>query len=174
MNEGTNTEDDLFYPQFEDLQKGTPVVKRINLNIIRQYLSIGYVLNRTTDMNTTQTRIIQGQVAGNFSVVGQRAPDKNHGSPKIHTNTLPDYSGDSVNYKLREREYGSIIKKPVYKTLVKQPAYSGDANEEERSIELFNIIISCVGSGNALNMVDKFCDNNNGKECGHYACKDLK
>ena len=108
--EGIKLEDDIRYVHFEDPPKGIPVVKRRNLNIISQYLILGYVLNRTMDMHSIQTKVIQGQASGNPSVVGKRGPDMNRVAPKIHTNPLPDFSGDTVDYEERERKYGAIIK----------------------------------------------------------------
>ena len=41
-------------------------------------------------------------------------------------------------------------------------------------MDLFNIILSCISDGNALNIVEKIWDNNNVKECKQYARKYLK
>ena len=70
-------------------------------------------------------------------------------------------------------KYGDIIKQSAYKKFVSQRDTVGDTIEEERSMQLFNVILSCFGTGHALNTVDKLCGDNTGQEFGHSACKAL-
>ena len=50
----------------------------------------------------------------------------------------------------------------------------GDVVEEARSKELYNMILSSVAEGHALNTIEKARDNNNGVECAYLAWKSLK
>ena len=58
-------------------------------------------------------------------------------------------------------------------TRVYRAAATGNLTEEMRSLELFNMILSCVGGGHALNTIEKVNDDNNGLECGYSAWKAL-
>ena len=172
-NEGIMTEDDLKVLQFADLPAAIPVVKRRKLNIIGQYLSCGYIMNGVIDIHSIQTRITPAPV-GNANAGGAQAVDTNRGAPKIHTNPLPEFSGDAVDYEEWERKSGAIIKQSIYKHFVSQAATAGNAVEEARSMELYNMILSCVGGGHALNTIEKVKDDNNGLECGYLALKSMK
>ena len=52
-------------------------------------------------------------------------------------------------------KYGVIIKQYVYKVSVHFDAKVRDQIEEARSIDIFNMIIYCVGGGPTLNKVEK-------------------
>ena len=172
--EGIVVEEDLRMIEFEDIPLGIPVVKRRKLNIISQFLKGGNILNGMADMNFIQTTVLQGR-AGNANAGGaQVVVDTNRGAPKIHTNPLPEFSGDAVDYEEWERKSGAIIKQSIYKSFFSSAATAGDAVEAARSMELYNMILSCVGGGHALNTIEKVKDDNNGLECGYLALKALK
>ena len=46
--------------------------------------------------------------------------------------------------------------------------------DEARSKELYNMILSCVAGGHALNTIEKVWDSNNNVKCGYKDCKALK
>eukprot|EP00957_Ditylum_brightwellii_P020703 1560628-Ditylum_brightwellii.AAC.1 len=50
----------------------------------------------------------------------------------------------------------------------------GDVMEEACSGELYNMILSCVGDGSALNITKKTKSNNADIECGYEAWRRLK
>ena len=55
----------------------------------------------------------------------------------------------------------------VYSNLMDSVATPGNAVEEARSKELFNMIQSCVADGHAFNTIGKSKDGND--ECGYQA-----
>ena len=173
--EGITTEDDLRYIQFVDYPDTIPVVKRRKLETISQHLSNGNVLTATNTMNEIQDSVIASKRVpaqqGNVNALG---PDPNRGAPKIRTDPLPNFSGDAVDYEEWERNAGAIIKQSAYKSFITQPATPGDTVAEARSMELFNMMLSSVGDGHALNTVEKVRDDNNGTECGYKAWTALK
>ena len=64
---------------------------------------------------------------------------------------LADFSGEAVDYENWERKAGATIKQTQYKDFLVNPATVGDVVEEARSKELYNMIISSVAEGHALN-----------------------
>ncbi len=101
--EGLVVEEDLRMIEFEDIPLGIPVVKRRKLNIISQFLKGGNILNGMADMNFIQTTVLQGR-AGNANAGGaQVVVDTNRGAPKIHTNPLPEFSRDAIDYEEWEK-----------------------------------------------------------------------
>ena len=175
-NDGITTEEDLRFLEFVDLPATIAVVKRRKLNVITKYLARDKSLTGTITIQEVQLDNASGQAgnAGTGGPPGANIVDPNRGAPKVYTNPLPDFSGDAVDYEEWERKTGAIIKQSVYKVFVTRAATPLDMIEEARSMELFNMILSCVGSGHALNMVEKIRDDNNGKECGYSAWKALK
>lgn len=115
--EGIINEEDLSFIEFVDLPATIPIVSRRKLNLISQYLSQGHALPATATMLTVQASIAQGNVAG--TNVGERGlpPDPDRGAPKVHTNPLPDFSGDAVDFEEWETKAGAIIKQSIYKGL---------------------------------------------------------
>ena len=102
------------------------------------------------------------------------APNNNVGDPKIHTNPLDYFYGDSVNYKEWERKVVAIIKQSVYRKFASQPATAVDTIAEASTMDLFNMILYFFGSGHELNTVLKVSDDNNGQECGNFSWKSIK
>jgi len=170
--QGIINEEDLSFLEFVDLPATIPIVHRRKLNLISQYLSQGHALTATDTILTVQARIAQGHVAGT-NVGRGLPPDPDRGAPKVHTNPLPDFSGDAVDFEEWERKAGAIIKQSIYKGFIHRAATVGNPTEEMRSLELFNMILSCVGGGHALNTIEKVKDDNNGLECGYSAWKAL-
>ena len=82
-----NSEDDLLYVQFVDLNGTIHVIKRRKLNSISQYLARGEVL----DTNVTMLVQIQhslhappAQAGGLATGYAGAAPDPHRGAPKMH------------------------------------------------------------------------------------------
>ena len=69
---------------------------------------------------------------------------------------------------------GATVNKTAYKNLLDGPASVGNVIEKARSKDLYNMILSCVAVGHALNTIQKVCDDENGVECGYKAWKYLK
>ena len=178
------TEDDLRYLEFEDLPVTLPLVKRRKLHTVCKYLGLGHQLNATIQLDEVRTVTMLGNgprtapVAPGAGAVVPVAPMATsneilRGAPKVHTNPLPDFSGDPVDFEEWDRKAGALIKQSGYKAFIDRPADPENAVEVARSQELFNMILSCVGDGHALNTVEKCRDENDGKECGHAAWKAL-
>ena len=83
------------------------------------------------------------------------APDPYRGAPKVRTDMLANFSGEAVEYKDWESKTGATIKLTAYKDLLDNPATPGDVIAEARSKELYNMILSCVAGGHALNTIEK-------------------
>ena len=173
QNQGITSEDDLRYAEFVDLPGAIAVIKRRKLDMIGTFIAAGGTLSATT----TAAEIQQGMrapVAGNAVPVPPRAPDPYRGAPKVYTDMLTDFSGEAVDYEDWERKAGATIKQTAYKDLLDNPATSGDIVAEARSKELYNMILSCVANGHALNTIEKVRDSNNNIECGYKAWKSLQ
>ena len=164
---GITTEDDLRYIDFLDLPAAIPVFKRRKLSIIGAYLASGKTLNTTITMDEVQRSLNQPVVTAGTATAasGTSSADINKAAPKIYTNPLPEFFGDAVDYEDWERKAGAIIKQSSYKDFISRPADPTDLAEVARSMELFNMILACVGSGHALNTVEKVRDDNAGLEC---------
>jgi hypothetical protein len=172
---GIATEDDLRYAEFVDLPVIIPVIKRRKLNIISQYLAKGEALNATITIDQIQLLMNTPEAPVGAAPAYQGGnPDPGRGAPKVYTDPLPDFSGEAVDYEEWERKAGATIKQTAYKDLLDNAATIGDLVQEARSKELYNMILSCVADGHALNTIEKVRDNNNGLECGYLAWKSLK
>eukprot|EP00957_Ditylum_brightwellii_P053013 4019470-Ditylum_brightwellii.AAC.1 len=57
----------------------------------------------------------------------------------------------------------------LYKRHLSRSACSGDIVEEACSRKLYSMILSCVGDGSALNIIEKAKSNNGDVECGYQA-----
>ena len=90
-----------------------------------------------------------------------RPLDPDRGAPKVRTD--PEWN----------RKAGTTIKQTVYKGFLDNPATVGDLIEETRRKDLFNMILSCVADGDALNTIEKVRDENNNLQCGYLAWKSL-
>ena len=127
---------------------------------------MGHALDATVRMD-----VIQAKVKTPIVLAGGTAssmdPDRN--APKVYTDPLPSFSGEAVYFKEWERKAGATIKQTIYKGLLDAPATVGDAVGEARSKELFNMLLSCVADGHALNTIKNVNDDNKGLECGHLA-----
>lgn len=88
-------------------------------------------------------------------------------------NSLPQFSGDPINYEEQARKTGVRIKQTVYKHYLSRPANTSKSNEVARSSELYNMLLECVGDGRALNTVEKVKDSG-GIECGFSAWTKLR
>ena len=113
QTDGINSEDDLLYAQFVDLNGTIPVIKRgRKLNSISQYLARGEVL----DANVTMVQIQHSlhappaQAGGLAAGYAGAAPDPHRGAPKVYTDMLADFSGEAVDYENWERKAGATIK----------------------------------------------------------------
>ena len=73
----------------------------------------------------------------------------------MNTDPLPDFSGDAIDFEDWERKAGATNKQTVYKGFLDAAATLGNVVEEVRSKELFNMILSCVAGGHALNTIKK-------------------
>ena len=174
-NMGCNTEDDLRYLTFVDLPAAIGLIKRRKLVIIAEYLAAGKALNAMITMAECQQALsVPAAPAGMAPLQGAANPDPNRGAPRVYTDPLPDFSGDAIDYEDWERKAGATIKQTAYKGLLDNPAVPGDAVEEARSKELFNMILSSTSRGHGLNVIEKVRDDNNGLECGFNAWKVLK
>ena len=95
-----STESDLRFTVFDDLPVALPVVKRRKLNQVQQYLARCDQLSANTTIEAIQEANIAADKApgGGMPAVQQAAPDPNRGVPRIHTNPLPEISGDPVDF----------------------------------------------------------------------------
>ena len=173
---GVTSEDKLLYAEFADYPRAIPVIKRRKLEIIKQYLAKGEVLDDGITMAQIQENLAAPPVpAGRLPPYPQGvAPDTNSGDPRVYTDPLNDLSGEAVDYEERERKSGLTIKKTAYKNILDGPSLVGYVIEEAISKEHYNMILSCVSGGHALNIIEKVRDEKNGVECGYKAWKSLK
>lgn len=174
---GANNEEDLKFLEFVDLPIAISLIKRRKLHVIIQYLAKGKALNATITIDQIQAVLgtvpaAPGGLGGGLG--GAAAPDPNRGAPKVHIDPLSAFSGNAVDYEEWARKSESTIKQTVYKDILSAPAPAGDTVAEARSGELFNMILSCVADGHALNTIEKVRDDNHGQECGYLAWKALK
>ena len=97
------------------------------------------------------------------------------GAPtKVYTDSITPFSGEVFDFEEQERKARATIKQTVYKDFLTRGANPGDVVEEACSKkELFNMLLSCVSDGHALNTIEKVRDDNNGLECGFLAWKTL-
>ena len=173
---GIANEQDLQFAEFVDYPEYIPLIKRRKLDVISRYLAQGNALNAMITITEIQ-QIVSTPVAPVGAAplgLAAQAPDPGRGAPKVYTDPLPDFSGDVVDYEDWERKAGATIKQTAYKDLLDSPATVGNTVEEARSKELYNMILSCVAGGHALNTIEKVRDDNNGLECGFKAWKSLK
>ena len=94
--------------------------------------------------------------------------------PNLYKDMLSYFSGEAVDYEDCERKAGDTIKQTAYKDLLDNSDTAGDVVAEARSKELYNMIISCVTSGHALNTIKKVRDSNKNVECEYKAWIALK
>ena len=95
-----DTYDYLRYLQFDYLPKGIPVVKRINMNIIRKSFAQGGVLNITIIMEEVQVADTVPAAQGGQANHTLQAYNVNNncGAPKVYINPITKFSGDTVDY----------------------------------------------------------------------------
>ena len=173
---GAVNEEDLRYLRFEDFPNVVPLLKRRKLQVLIKFLEQGKALNAMITMDQVQ---VEANTAGTLAAVqpsvgNRNVPDPTRGAPKVHTDMLSNFSGDAVDYEEWERKSASTIKQTVYGEFLQGPAPVNDLIKTTRSKELFNMILSCVADGHALNTIEKVRDDNNGSECGYSAWKALK
>ena len=174
---GVRTEDDLHWTEFIDYPNGISVVMRRKLDTVSRFLATGQELDANSTLTTIKLALNQP-----VAPVGVPGPaplpplglDLVRGAPKVYTDPLPDFSGEVHDYEDWERKAGATIKQTGYKAYLDRPPVVGDVVEEARSKELYNMILSCVAGGHALNTIEKVRDTNNDKECGYLAWKSLK
>jgi len=173
---GIANEADLSVVNFGDLPNAVNLIKRRKLEVCSKFLRFdSNQLTNTMTFREVQTRLSQREhPAPQAQVYAQpaRAVDPTRGAPRVYTDPLPEFSGDPVDYEEWERKAGATIRQTVYRNFITRAAIQGDTIEEARSAELFNMILSCVGDGHALNTVEKVRDDNG--ECGHSAWKALE
>ena len=73
---------------------------------------------------------------------------------KLFIDPLADFSGEAVDYEDWARKVGATIKQTAYKDFLSRSATVGDAIEEAMRKELFNMLLSCVSGGYALNTIE--------------------
>ena len=169
---GVNTEEDLRFVKFDDLGDEIGVIKRRKLEYIIKFL----VLRNEPLTGTTTMEQIQGKVENpptSSTETRSGSSTENRGGPKVNTNPLPKFNGNPVDYESWELQAGATIRQTLYKHYLTRPADQNNASEKERSSELFNMLLSSVSDGSALNIVEKVKDENHNEECGHKAWKAL-
>ena len=182
---GIDTEDDLSFVSFPDFDQAISVVKRRKLDLICTYLAGGDALNANSTMQTVRTTLanrnnpvqVPAAAAAAAAAQGQGgnvAVNADKGAPRVHTDPLPKFSGDPVDYEEWERKAGAIINQTAYKHYLSRAATAGNVVEENRSSELYYMLVSCVGDGHALNTVEKIYAANNNVACGYQAWTALK
>ena len=143
--------------------------------MIGTFLATGGTLTATiTSAEIQQSFRAPAARAGGAVLLPPEALDPYRGAPKVQTDMLANFSGEAVDYEDWERKAGVNIKQTAYKDLLDNPATPGDVISEARSKELYNMILSCVAGGHALNTIEKVRDSNNNVECGYKAWKYLK
>eukprot|EP00957_Ditylum_brightwellii_P039109 2956848-Ditylum_brightwellii.AAC.1 len=100
--------------------------------------------------------------------------DTDQGALKVCTDPLPKFSGNLIDFEDWERKAGATIQQTAYKRYLSCSATAGDIVEEAHSGELYNMILSCVGDGSALNIIEKAKNDNSDIKCGYQAWSRLK
>ena len=171
---GITTDDDLSYVKFEDLVVEIGLIKRRKLDLICKFLSTrNEQLTATITIDSIQAKVESSSQPAPRSDFRSASAD-NRGGPKVNTNPLPAFSGNPVDYESWQLQAGATIRQISYKHYLTRPVEENSAVEIERSSELYNMILSSVADGSALNIVEKVKDENNNIECGHKAWKALK
>ena len=173
---GILNEEDLSFVKFEDFPSGDiALIKRRKLEAISQYLARGNALNLNITMSQIRVMVNAPTVASvDTASTNYSTPDPSRGAPKVYTDSITPFSGEVVDYEEWERKAGATIKQTAYKDFLTRGAKIGDVVEEARSKELYNMLLSCVSDGHALNTIEKVRDENNGLECGYLAWKALR
>ena len=71
-------------------------------------------MNDAIDANSIQIIVVTPTVTCVASA-GGNGVNPNRGAPKVHTNSLPDFCGDSVEYEEWARKEGAFIKRSICK-----------------------------------------------------------
>eukprot|EP00957_Ditylum_brightwellii_P144259 10991001-Ditylum_brightwellii.AAC.1 len=87
--------------------------------------------------------------------IASNAPDPSWGAPRMTFASLATLSGNPIDYEEWERKKDAIIKQTVCKTFIIWAANVDDVVEEARYQELYNMYLSSVTEGSALNIVEK-------------------
>ena len=171
---GITTEDDLSYVKFADLGEEIGLIKRRKLDLIIKFLSTREnQLTATITMESIQEKVEKPNPPASRSDTRSSSAE-NRGGPKLNTNPLPAFSGNPVHYESWQLQAGATIRQTSYKHYLTRPAEENSVVEKERNSELYNMILSSVADGSALNIVEKVKDENNNIECGHKAWSALK
>ena len=162
---GINTEEDLCFVKFQDLDEEIGLIKRRKLEYIIKFLAMRKdSLTGTTTMAEIQTKVENPSTS---SAVTSPAPSvENRGGPKVNTNPLPSFTGNPVDFESWELQAGATIRQTTYKHFLTRSAKEDDVVEKERSGELYNMLLSSVADGSALNIVEKIKVKED-VECGH-------
>ena len=172
------TEEELRFVGFEDFSVLISKVKRRKLDLICRFLANGESLDATTTMEQVQISVRNAEKNPGQTVAAPAiAPTVNQVdrfAPKVHTDPLPKFSGDPVDYEDWDRKAEATIQQTIYKYYLSRPAAEGNPMEEARSSELYYMLQSCVGEGHALNTLDKAKEANDGIACRYRAWKALK
>ena len=172
---GITTEEDLGFAKFVDFpSEDVGLIKRRKLEVITLYLARGNALTSTSTLTQVQAIVNAPPVAAAGTTSTSHAPDPNRGAPKVYTDSITTFSGEVVDYEEWARKAGATIKQTAYKDFLTRGATPGDRVEEARTKELYNMLLSSVSDGHALNTIEKVRDDNSGLECGYLAWKALQ
>ena len=171
--DGINTQDDLSYTQFEDLNVDISIVKRRKLELIGKYLS-----NADNELSATSTIAEIRNSNNNTSLNpnpstsgGRNSIDS--GAPKVYTDPLTEFSGDPLDYEEWQGKSAATLRQTVYKTYLDRTADATKPYEVARNQELYNMILSAVRTGHAHSRVEKLKDDSGPGESGYHAWKAL-
>ena len=172
---GINTVEDLSFAKFEDLGDEIGLIKRRKLECISNFLAMRKdPLTGTITLEQIQAKVELPNSTDPSSAASRPSTAENRGGPKVNTNPLPAFDGNPVNYESWQLQAGATIRQTSYKFYLTRPADAHSDVEKERSSELYNMLLSSVSDGSALNIVEKVKDENSNIECGHKAWTALK
>ena len=174
QGQGINTQLDLSYIRFEDIDDSISIVKRRKLEMIVKYLSVdGNALTATTTIEEIR-RSVNNEASIRTTIVGGATRSSvESGAPKVYIDPLSEFSGNPIDYEDWAGKSRATIRQTAYKAYLDRVADPTKADEVARSQELYNMILSAVREGHAFSMVDKVKDDPALGESGYHAWKAL-
>ena len=151
-----SSQEDLSFIEFEDLNGDITIVKRRKLGMIIKYLSAGNELTATTTMEEIRNSVKAGIVPSVATTTGGTTHQSvDSGAPKVYTDPLDEFSGDPLDYEEWEGKSSATLRQTVYRRFLDKAPDATKPAEVARNQELYNMILSAVRSGHALNRVEK-------------------
>jgi hypothetical protein len=170
---GVNNQNELMTLTFEDigliLPNATVLVHRKLSNLAR-YLSSGNDVTGATTMQEVMLALAEMERPV-VNVPPQAAvaqvpvvPDVTRGAPKVYVNPLEVYSGEPLDWEVWERSTRATIGQTNYSSFLTAPPTAGDAIEEHRNHEFYNMLLKATQEGSAAHILRGIANQN-----GHAA-----